>query len=116
MKFNKIISALMGGAFLFGMAACTDEVEYTPADVIPGNNVYFAVDEPATVEIGVDATSCEVYLYRENADGVLTVGLEGQVTDKQGNPETDIFTVPSQVTFPAGVTKVLSLSTLFLPT
>lgn len=106
MKFNKIISALMGGAFLFGMAACTDEVEYTPADVIPGNNVYFPVDEPATVEIGVDATSCEVYLYRESADGVLTVGLEGQVTDKQGNPETDIFTVPTQVTFPAGVTKV----------
>ena len=50
MKFNKIISALMGGAFLFGMAACTDEVEYTPADVIPGNNVYFPVDESTTVE------------------------------------------------------------------
>lgn len=106
MKLNKIISALMGGAFLFGMAACTDEVEYTPADVIPGNNVYFPVDEPATVEIGVDATSCEVNLYRENADEVLTVGLEGQVTDKQGNPVTDIFTVPTQVTFPAGVKKV----------
>ena len=106
MKFIKIISALMGGAFLFGMAACTDEVEYTPVDVIPGNNVYFPVDEPATVEIGVDATSCEVSLYRENPDGVLTVGLEGQVTDKQGNPLTDIFTVPTQVTFPAGVSKV----------
>lgn len=106
MKLNKIISALMGGAFLFGMAACTDEVEYTPADAIPGNNVYFPVDEPATVEIGVDATSCEVNLYRENADEVLTVGLEGQVTDKQGNPVTDIFTVPTQVTFPAGVKKV----------
>ena len=106
MKLNKIISALMGGAFLFGMAACTDEVEYTPADAMPGNNVYFPVDEPATVEIGVDATSCEVNLYRENADEVLTVGLEGQVTDKQGNPVTDIFTVPTQVTFPAGVKKV----------
>lgn len=106
MKFNKIISALMGGAFLFGMAACTDEVEYTPAEVIPGNNVYFPVDESATVEIGVDATSCDVYLYREGADDVLTVGLEGQVTDKQGNPMTDIFTVPAQVTFPAGVKKV----------
>lgn len=106
MKFNKIISALMGGAFLFGMAACTDEVEYTPAEVIPGNNVYFPVDESATVEIGVDATSCDVYLYREGADDVLTVGLEGQVTDKQGNPMTDIFTVPTQVTFPAGVKKV----------
>lgn len=106
MKFNKIISALMGGAFLFGMAACTDEVEYTPADVIPGNNVYFPVDESTTVEIGVDATTCEIDLYRENADETLTVGLEGQVVDKQGNPQTDIFTVPTQVTFPAGVKKV----------
>ena len=106
MKINKIFSALMGGAFLFGMAACTDEVEYTPVDKVPGNAVYFPVSDPSTVEIATDATTCQVMICRENADAQLTVGLSGEVTDQDGVAQTSIFTVPSQVTFPAGVKQV----------
>ena len=96
----------MGGAFLFGMAACTDEVEYTPVDKVPGNAVYFPVSDPSTVEIATDATTCQVMICRENADAQLTVGLSGEVTDQDGVAQTSIFTVPSQVTFPAGVKQV----------
>lgn len=106
MKINKIFSALMGGAFLFGMAACTDEVEYTPVDKVPGNAVYFPVSDPSTVEIATDATTCQVMICRENADAQLTVGLSGEVTDQDSVAQTSIFTVPSQVTFPAGVKQV----------
>lgn len=100
MKINKIFM-MLGAAAVFSLAACTDEVEYTPAQPYAGNGVYFPVDASQDVSIATDATTCSLIIERENAEGALTVNLEGQVTDNEGNPVEGIFSVPTQVTFPA---------------
>ncbi len=105
MKLNKLISALFGGALLFGAAACTDEVDYTPAENLTGEGVYLSADESDVVDIPTDASSVSINLYRVNADNVLTVGLSGQVLNPDGTPSS-VFSVPTQVTFQAGQTVV----------
>lgn len=117
MKFNKIFSALCGGLLLAGFSACTDKVEYSPAEAILGNGVYFdsKATSDALVSIPKDANELQIPLFRTNADGALTVGLQAKFTDADGNPLTDEngqslvipFEVPTQVTFVSGETKTI---------
>lgn len=106
MKINKIFSMLFGGLLLTGAAACTDETEYTPVDKVADNGVFFPADAPEKVDILTDASSTSVTICRTNADAELTVGLQGKVTDADGNDLSNIFSVPTQVTFPAGTTSM----------
>jgi len=93
---NKISSLLVLCLFL-GFSACTDEVEYTPAEV-PGNaQVYFSKDE-TSVSLLENQNSFPVNIYRQNTDGTLTVNLSG--TD-----ENNLFTLPSSVSFADGNNK-----------
>ena len=41
MKFNKIFLSLAVGALFAGAAACTEEVEYTPAEPVPVTGLLF---------------------------------------------------------------------------
>lgn len=102
MKINKILSALVGGAFLLGMAACTDEVDYTPTGAYAGDGVYFPTTS-AEVEIAQNSTSCDIMIDRENAADELTVQIESTVTDADGADCSAIFTIPTSVTFAKGV-------------
>lgn len=85
MKFNKIFSALCGGLLLAGFSACTDKVEYSPAEAILGNGVYFdsKATSDALVSIPKDANELQIPLFRTNADGALTVGLQAKFTDRK---------------------------------
>ncbi|MDE6528250.1 MAG: hypothetical protein K2L78_04325, partial [Muribaculaceae bacterium] len=67
---------------------------------------YLSATESDVVDIATDATSVSINLYRVNADEALTVELSGEVLGADGNPATQIFSVPSQVSFPAGATVV----------
>lgn len=106
MKINKILSMLFAGTLLLGAPACTDEVEYTPASPAGGNGVYLPVDASDEVDIENNATSCAVSICRENAGEVLTVDIQASVTDPEGNAVTNIFTLPTSVTFAEDATVV----------
>lgn len=106
MKLNKITSMLFGGALLFGAAACTDEVEYTPTEPIAVEGVYFSETESNVVDIHDNANKVAINLYRVNADKAITVDLSGEVLGANGTPVPQIFDVPTQVSFPAGETVV----------
>lgn len=106
MKLTNIFSTLLGGALLFGAASCTDEVEYSPADAVAGQGVYLSANAPAAVEIETDATETSIQVFRSNTEGSFTAKVKANVTKSDGTPATDIFTLPTQVTFPDGVAEV----------
>lgn len=106
MKINKIFSTLFGGALLLGAAACTDEVEYTPASPVTVEGVYLSDSESNVVDIPTDGNKVSINLYRVNADKAIAVGLSGEVLAADGTPVPDIFSVPTEVTFPEGATVV----------
>ncbi len=71
MRLNKYFSALLGGAALLGLSACTDEVEYTPAAVPAGDEVFFSNEIPSTIDIEQGATVVELPVQRLRASGEL---------------------------------------------
>lgn len=101
MKTNKIFTSLAAVALMMGAWSCDEKTEYTPAPAYTGNEVYFSVNEASTVDIPQGATEVSVALCRINDAEELVVGLEGEVTlDSVALP--NVFSVPTQVTFPAG--------------
>lgn len=104
MRLNKYFSALLGGAALLGLSACTDEVEYTPAAVPAGDEVFFSNEIPSTIDIEPGATVVELPVQRLRASGELTVGLTGSVTYPDGTDASGVFQIPSEVTFAADAT------------
>lgn len=104
MRLNKYFSALLGGAALLGLSACTDEVEYTPAAVPAGDEVFFSNTIPSTIDLESEATVVELPVQRLRASGELTVGLTGSVTYPDGTDASGVFQIPSEVTFAADAT------------
>lgn len=98
MKFNNLYSSILGAALLFGAYGCTDEVSYTPAEKFEGDNVYFETAS-SSVSLPENATEFEVEIQRYGSTGDLTVNLKNSVVDNEGSSLTDVFTVPSSVTF-----------------
>lgn len=101
MKTNKILSFLSAGLLLMA-GACQDKVKYEPADLFTGDEVYFDLNEIGQLDIDTDATSVSFHLYRVNTSKEITVGLESTVMNPQGEDASEIFGVPTEVTFPAG--------------
>lgn len=113
MKTNKILSTLAAGLLLLA-GACQDKISYDPAQVYHGDEVYFDIAEIGELDIETDAVSVSFNLYRVDTSKDITVGLESSVTNPSGEDVSDIFGVPSQVTFPAGQAVVeVPVSVLF---
>lgn len=102
MKLNKYFSAILGGVALLGFSACTEEVEYTPAQVPAGDEVFFSNELPTSLSILPNSSSVEVPVDRLRTDNELTVAVVASVTDADGNAVTDVFTLPESVTFAEG--------------
>lgn len=109
MKLKNIFSAILCGTLLLGSAACTDEVEYTPASQVEGEGLYLSDTGEETINIEENATSITIPVYRTNDQGVFTAQLSASVVDEDGNAVTGVFTVPSEVTFQDGA-KVADLN------
>lgn len=103
MNFNNILKPLAAGALLLVGWACTDEVQYTPATIPTGDQVYFSSDV-TSVQIPENATSLPVELERVVSEGTVSVPVTGSVVDAEGNAVADIFTFPEEVTFADGET------------
>lgn len=109
MKLKNIFSAILCGTLLLGSAACTDEVEYTPASQVDGQGLYLSDTGEETINIEENATNITIPVYRTTDQGVFTAQLSSSVVDKDGNAVTGVFTIPSEVTFQDGA-KVADLN------
>ena len=96
MKFNKIFLSLAVGALFAGAAACTEEVEYTPAEPVPVTDYYFPTTNPMNRDLVDGDDSFEVTVCRPTAGAAATLAIESSVTPD--NP----FTIPTSVAFAEG--------------
>lgn len=78
----------------FAMGACTEEVDYEPAEVPEGAQVYFPSTLPSQVNLDATASSFNVQIGRAATDAA-TVNLNA--TDESG-----LFTIPTSISFAAG--------------
>ena len=101
MKLNKIFTALAGLALLWGSSACTDEVKYDPTPKYDGDQVFFSPEAPSSIALAEGAETFTFPLQRYEANGELTVGLECSITGPEGAEMTQVFSLPTQITFPA---------------
>ncbi len=96
MKLNKIFLPLVAVATMFGYA-CTDEVDYTPAEPAPVTEYYFSTVQNYHNDLVDGDTAVIVTIARANSAEAATVNFNIDIT-----PEAN-FKYPTSVYFPAGV-------------
>lgn len=82
------------------MGACTKDVDYDPASAQTNAQVFFSSDEASEVELQENQNSFTIEVSRVNASGSVTVDVTSFAT--VGEESSDIFSVPSSVTFADG--------------
>lgn len=97
MKLNKIFALPAIMLAFAGFTACTDEVEYEPAQPESTAEVFFSSATATTVSLDLDQNTVNVPIYRANTNGAVTVAIASAAT-VDGNP-VNIFSVPASVTF-----------------
>lgn len=107
MKLNRIITALFGTALLAGAWSCTDEVKYTPVGSDTGDQVYFSSTENTVLDLPAEgAEFVNIPIFRHDTSKELTVALQSAAyVGSVDNDVSDIFNLPSAITFPAGESK-----------
>lgn len=95
-NMKKTILAL--AAVVLSLASCQKVDEWKPGELEDGPQVYFSADAPTSLSLSSKESSFPVDVYRVETSGALTVNLN--VTG-----DTDMFTVPSSVSFAAGENK-----------
>lgn len=79
MKIKSIIAMLLAGCVLAGVTSCKEEeAEYTPADVLTGQQVYFSNTTATTIELPTDANSVAIPLYRVNTKEAISVNVASE--------------------------------------
>ncbi|MFT3739360.1 MAG: hypothetical protein QM786_11425 [Breznakibacter sp.] len=101
--FNKIL-LLSLTVLMAGFVSCNedDDYSYTPGETTNknGDNIYFASDNESSPILGVDDAEFKITVTRDNSTNAQTIPLEAK-TAYDG-----VFTVPSSVSFDAGVGSV----------
>lgn len=112
MKFLKKIAymlTLIG--LVFGLGACTEEVEYEPAAKVEGAQVYFANTNATNINADIETTQIDVVVMRGNTEGAITVPIKAIVsvpaTEDEDTAEDSVdpaslFTIPSNISFGDG--------------
>lgn len=96
---NKIYGIIGAVSLLLGATACTEEVEYTPAELQNARQAYFPSDLASQIDLTADATSFTIELSRMVTGEELTVDLTAS-DDEEG-----LFSVPATATFAADADK-----------
>ena len=94
MKINKLYLGLLG-LMALTFTACSDDDDYTRA-TISGNQVYFSQDLPTKQDVSVNSTTFVIPVNRQQTTEAITVPL---IVTGEG---TELFSVPTSVSFPAG--------------
>lgn len=96
MRFlNRIKIAFLSLSILTTMAACTEELDYTPAEKLTNAQVYFPLTNASKVSLSKNENTFSIDIKRANTDNAITVNLN--VTD-----ESNLFNIPTSVAFTAG--------------
>ena len=103
MKLNKYGFLSLVAGLALGLSACTDEAEYTPAEQLQNDQVFFSSTESTDVNLEADQSVIPITISRVKSNGDLTVSLTSTVTDQTG-ATVSIFTIPSSATFSSGQT------------
>lgn len=107
-SINKLFSVLCALCLLLGFNACTDEVDYTPAEAQGSMQAYFPTTLPSQVDLSADVNSFSIELSRMEAGQELTVELSSS------DDAENAFMVPASATFAAD-SKVAKISIGFDP-
>lgn len=102
MKLYKFMLGV-GGLMALTLTSCHDDPEYTPASGVATPPAYFNLSDETAIDLEDTSSDFVVHIYRADAKGELTVPLATTVTAEDNNP-TNIFTIPTSVTFADGVT------------
>lgn len=100
MKTRKFLTYFLGAVLLAGAASCSDDLEYTPAELPDNAQVYFPNSQPAAVTLEADQSSVSVTVSRKVTTDALTV----PVALKGGE---GLFTAPANVSFAAGAAQAV---------
>lgn len=92
---NKLCGIFGALCVLLGFSACTEEADYTPAELLANAQVYFPTTMAEQVDLKNDATSFVVELHRVKTDEAATVSLSAI-------DESKLFTIPTSASFAAG--------------
>ncbi len=102
MNLNKFMLGI-GGVMALSLTSCHEDPEYTPAAAEVTPPAYFNLSDDTVVDLEDTSSDFVVHIYRADASGELTVPVSASVTAESG-VNTDVFDVPSTVTFADGVT------------
>lgn len=93
-NISKILLACLIPGF---MAACSDDIDYTPAETPDNHQVYFSNLENRSVVLEENQTSFPVRVLRVDTSDDFSVNITATQSDNTG-----IFTVPATATFAKG--------------
>lgn len=100
MNYNKLFKLSALPLMALTMWSCTKDVDYTAATPETNAQVFFSKEAPTSFDLAENQSSVNVEVTRINKSGSLTVNL-ASAASVNGEP-TDIFSVPSSVTFSDG--------------
>ena len=98
MKKNSLLFLAMMGLFSLTWTGCTDEVDYTPAEAVEGQGVYFDKSVQTSYILKDVKGEITLNLGRTNTTGSFDAPLTVSVTEGG----SQLFKVPSSVPFAAG--------------
>lgn len=98
----KIFDKLYMFIFLFsflGFISCQEEtLEYTPAEIDGTDQIYFSASNPSVIKLSSTETYYDISISRVGSESAINVPL-------QVSGESDLFDIPSSVSFGQGETK-----------
>lgn len=98
MKFNKIFLGL--GVMGLALTACSDDVEYTPAEAVNTPPVYFSDNDESNVDLEEDASYFTIKAYRQNTSGESDGTVDVTLSAADGTNATSLFTIGTVATLP----------------
>lgn len=95
MKLKEKICGICAMLSFIGFGACTDETEYSPAQLPNNAQAYFSTSLPSQIDLNSEANSFSVALNRAEAGDEQTIEITA-------SDESGLFEIPSSVTFAEG--------------
>ncbi len=100
MKLYNILTVSGLSLILAGAAGCTKEVDYEPAVAPTGAQIFFASNAPSSYSLDEGQNSVTVDVNRLSKNGAVSANI--QATASVGGEATNIFAIPSTVSFTDG--------------
>lgn len=100
MKLYNILTVSALSLILAGAAGCTKEVDYDPAAVPTGAQIFFASNAASSFSLEDGQNSVTVDVNRLNTSGSVSANVKATAT--VGGESTGIFSIPSTVSFSDG--------------